>query len=159
MQEVFNIKILALDQASRKSGFSVGINGKLIDSGVICATGEGDERICDMANKIKDKIINVKPDKVIIENIQMQSGNVSTYQMLARLQGMIIWIVKELDVPLEIIPPVTWKASIGICKGKRKEQKEACIKYVEKQYNIELNESDDIADSIGILTYAMNQNE
>ena len=153
------MKILALDQASRKTGFSVGINGKLIDSGVICAKGEGDDRICDMANKIKDKIIEVKPDKVYAENIQMQQGNVSTYQMLARLQGMIIWISKELNIPLEIVPPVRWKASIGICKGKRQEQTAACIEYVESKYGIDLYESDDIADSIGILTYAMNNNE
>ena len=153
------MKILALDQASRKTGFSVGINGKLIDSGVICAKGEGDDRICDMANKIKDKIIEVKPDKVYAEHIQLQSGNVSTYNMLARLQGMIIWISKELNIPLEIVPPVTWKASIGICKGKRQEQKAACIEYVESKYGIDLYESDDIADSIGILTYAMNNNE
>ena len=156
---MITIKIPAIDQASRKSGFSVGINGELTDSGMICAKGEGDDRICDMANKIKEKIIEVKPDKVYVENIQMQQGNVSTYQMLARLQGMIIWIARELNVPLEIVPPVTWKASIGICKGKRQEQKEACIEFVENKYGIDLYDSDDIADSIGILTYAMNINE
>lgn len=153
------IKILAIDQASRCSGYSVGINGKLDQYGTIKATGEGDDRICDMANKIKEKIIEVNPDKLYVEHIQLQSGNVSTYNMLARLQGMIIWIARELNVPLEIVPPVTWKASIGICKGKRQEQKEACIEFVESKYSIDLYESDDMADSIGILTYAMNNNE
>lgn len=152
-----NMKILAIDQASRCSGFSIGINGKLDQYGTIKATGEGDERIYEMASKIKDKIIEVKPDKVVAENIQLQSGNVSTYQMLARLQGMIIWITKELGVPLEIVPPVTWKASIGICKGKRDAQKKACLEYVESTYGVELFDSDDVADSIGILTYAMNK--
>ena len=153
------MKILAIDQASRHSGFSVGVNGKLDQYGIIEAKGEGDERIYEMANKIKDKIIEVKPDKVFVEHIQMQQGNVSTYNMLARLQGMIIWIAKELNVPFEIVPPVTWKASIGICKGKRDAQKKACIEYVEHTYGINLFDSDDVADSIGILTYAMNKGE
>lgn len=151
--------ILAIDQASCKSGYSVGINGKLVQYGIVEAKGEGDSRIYDMANKLKHKIVEVKPDSIYIENIQLQAGNVSTYQMLARLQGMIIWITKELNIPLEIVPPVTWKSSIGICKGKRKDQKEACIKYVEDKYSIDLYDSDDIADSIGILTYAMNKKE
>ena len=154
-KDVINIKILAFDQASRHTAFSVGINGKLADYGELKATGDGDDRIYQMSCLIKNKIQEVKPDAVYIENIQLQSGNVSTYQMLARLQGMIIWITKELAIPLEIIPPVTWKATIGICKGKRDEQKRKCIEYVENTYKINLFDNNDIADSIGILTHAM----
>lgn len=151
--------ILALDQASRHTAFSVGINGKLTGYGELRATGDGDDRIYQMALLIKDIIEQMNPDVVILENVQLQSGNVSTYQMLARLQGELIFILKQMDIPYEIVPPVTWKAHIGICKGKRDAQKKACIELMQERYGIDLNGNDDIADSLGILTYAMNTKE
>ena len=83
---------------------------------------------------------------------EMYGGAFKRNEDLAAPSGATI-----LDKALKM--PVTWKASIGICKGKRQEQKAACIEYVESKYGIDLYESDDIADSIGILTYAMNNNE
>ena len=151
--------ILALDQASRHTAYSVGQNGKLTDYGELKATGDGDDRIYQMALLIKNKIESVSPEIVVFENVQLQSGNVSTYQMLARLQGELIYILKQMNLPYEIVPPVTWKSYIGICKGKRDAQKKACIELMQKKYGLDLNGNDDIADSLGILTYAMNKKE
>ena len=108
-----------------------------------------------MAVLIKKKIKQVKPDVVYIENIQLQAGNVSVYQMLARLQGELIFMFREMKLPYKIVAPVTWKAHIGICKGKRDAQKQACIELMQKRYGLDLQGNDDIADSLGILTYAI----
>lgn len=108
-----------------------------------------------MAVLIKKKIKQVKPDVVYFENIQLQAGNVSVYQMLARLQGELIFIFKEMGLPYKIVAPVTWKANIGICKGKRDVQKQACIELMQERYGLDLFGNDDIADSLGILTYAI----
>ena len=151
------MKILAIDQASRHSAYSIGVNGKLTDYGMIEAFGEGEDRIYEMAVLIKNKIKETKPDIVYIENIQLQTGNVSVYQMLARLQGELIYICKEMKIPYKIVAPVTWKANIGICKGKRDIQKQDCIELMQEKYNLNLNGNDDIADSLGILTYAISQ--
>ena len=148
--------ILAIDQASCKSGYSVGINGKLVQYGIVEAKGKGENRVCLMAELVKNKIQEINPNIIFIEGVQLQSGNAKTYNILSKLQGMIIWIAREFGIPLVVVPPVTWKSSIGICKGKRDEQKKACVEYIEKTYDIDLFGSDDIADSIGILTYAMN---
>lgn len=148
-------KIFAIDQASRHSAFSIGVNGKLTDYGELNANGEGDDRIYEMAVLIKAKIKQVKPDVVYFENIQLQAGNVSVYQMLARLQGELIFMFKEMGLPYKIVAPVTWKANIGICKGKRDVQKQACIELMQERYGLDLFGNDDIADSLGILTYAI----
>lgn len=108
-----------------------------------------------MAVLIKKKIKQVKPDVVYFENIQLQAGNVSVYQMLARLQGELIFMFKEMKIPYKIVAPVTWKAHIGICKGKRDAQKQACIELMQERYGLDLFGNDDIADSLGILTYAI----
>lgn len=148
------MKILCFDQASKKTAFSVGENGKLTDYGMLIATGDGDERIYRMADFIRKTIVEIAPDLVVLENIQLQTGNVKTYQMLARLQGMIIYAVKELGIPYKIIPPVTWKSHCGFAKSKRVFQKRASIEYAENRYGVELSGNDDLADSINILTYA-----
>lgn len=153
------MRILAIDQASKHSAFSVGENGKLTDYGELNVSGDGDDRIYKMTCLIKNKIQEVQPDIICIENIQLQAGNVSTYQLLARLQGMIIWVARELNIPIYIIPPVTWKATLGICRGKRDEQKRKCLEIIEQKYNLELYGNDDIADSIGILTHAIHNYE
>ena len=114
---------MAIDQASRHSAFSIGVNGKLTDYGELNASGEGDDRIYEMAVLIKNKILQTKPDVVYFENIQLQSGNVSVYQMLARLQGELIFMLKEMKISYHVVAPVTWKANIGICKGKREDRK------------------------------------
>ena len=151
---------MAIDQASRHSAFSIGVNGKLTDYGELNASGEGDDRIYEMAVLIKNKILQTKPDVVYFENIQLQSGNVSVYQMLARLQGELIFMLKEMKISYHVVAPVTWKANIGICKGKRDVQKQACIELMQERYGLDLCGNDDIADSLGILTYAfMNEKE
>lgn len=149
------MKILCFDQASRRTAFSVGENGKLTDYGMILASGDGDNRIFEMTDLIKRKITEIAPDLVILENIQLQSGNVKTYQMLARLQGMIIYNVIKFGIPYKIVPPVTWKSHCGFAKNKRDFQKQASIKYAESRFNVELENNDDLADSMNILAYAV----
>ncbi len=148
------MKILCFDQASKKTAFAVGENGKLTDYGMLIATGDGDDRIYKMADFIRKTIVKIVPDLIVLENIQLQSGNVKTYQMLARLQGMIIYAVKELKIPYKIIPPVTWKSHCGFAKSKRAFQKQASIEYAENRYGVALSGNDDLADSMNILAYA-----
>lgn len=69
-------------------------------------------------------------------------------------------MLKEMKISYHVVAPVTWKANIGICKGKRDVQKQACIELMQERYGLDLCGNDDIADSLGILTYAfMNEKE
>lgn len=153
------IKILAIDQASKNTAYSVATNGKLDSYGMITASGKSDERIYQMALLIKTKIEEVKPDIVYFEDIQLQKGNVSTFKLLARLQGELIFMCRQMNMPYKIIPPATWKSHMGINKNKRDWQKQACVELMEKKYGLDLFDNDDIADSLGILTYAIDENE
>lgn len=154
------MKILAFDQASKNTAFAIGENGKLADYGMLVARGEKDDRVYNMATLIEEKIKEVNPDIVLFENIQLQTGNVKTYQILAHLQGMLIYIIKKLSLSYSVIAPVTWKIGIGINnKLKRDGQKAECIKIIESKYNIDLDSNDDLADAIGILTYFMEKGD
>lgn len=154
--------VIAFDQATKNTAYSIGINGKLANYGTISAKGDADIRSYKMTNMIIDKIDEVKPDLVVFEDIQLERGNVKVYQVLARLQGMIIYKLNEMGIKYETIAPSKWKSNIDIFKkpkdvkgiNTRDWQKAECVKYVSNRYNIDLNDNDDIADSIGILIYA-----
>lgn len=156
---MITITILAIDQASKNTAYSVAINGKLDSYGMITASGERDERIYQMALLIRNKIDAIKPDIIYFENIQLQKGNVSTYQLLARLQGELIFMLRQMNMPYEIVAPSKWKSHLEINKCKRDWQKKACVEMMEKKYDLDLFGNDDIADSLGILTYAIDKNE
>lgn len=151
--------IVSLDQASHNTAYAVGINGKLTDYGVITKSEKDSEvRIYEMVKTIKELFEKIKPNVVILEGIQLQRGNVKAFTILARLQGMIIFTLMEMNVPYKIVPPVTWKSCLGINKkpageNARDWQKKASIDKMENLYKVDLKGNDDIADAMGILTY------
>ena len=85
------MRICAWDQSTKCSGWSLFVDGVYQDSGIIDMSkiADTDMRTGEMGIAICNKIEELKPDVVIIENVQAQSG-VSVVILLARLQGMIM---------------------------------------------------------------------
>ena len=133
-------RLLALDQASRTSGWAVFIDGQLHDYGKF--TFEDDD-IGERLTKIRDKVANLINDydinEVVFEDIQLQGNvvnNVQTFKVLAEVFGVIYELVTELNIPHTAVLAGTWKSTLGI-KGKvRAEQKQNAQKYVIDTYGI-----------------------
>jgi Holliday junction resolvasome RuvABC endonuclease subunit len=69
--------ILALDQSTRISGWSVFENKELKDFGHWTETSDSiGKRILNISNHIKDLINKYDPDLVVFENIQLQNRNI-----------------------------------------------------------------------------------
>ena len=85
-------RILALDQASHISGWSIYDNKKLITYGTFEAVGSSEaERFHSVNEWFISMITNWQPDIIGIEGIQYQQQfGVTTFQTLARLQGVLI---------------------------------------------------------------------
>ena len=83
--------ILALDQSSRCSGFSVFENGKLLTYGKFTfEDADLGERLCKIKNKILELIEQYNIDELIFEDIQLQNNitqNVQTFKTLAEVYG------------------------------------------------------------------------
>ena len=112
--------ILALDQATQCSGYSVWIDGELNCYG----KKEYDDadihkRIHKICGWVEGLIDQYAPDKLVIENIQYQN-NIATFQKLAQLQGAIIEIAWQLNIPCEILAPSEWRAVCNFLKGNEK---------------------------------------
>ncbi len=156
------MKILALDQSSRITGWSMFDGNELIEFGKIDLSNEHDlgERLFKIRSLTKDMINKLKIDKVILEDIYMDGhkvNNVQTFKTLAEVFGVLFELCVELDIPVEAVLAGTWKSTLGI-KGKtRPEQKRAAQAWVAENYGIKVVQ--DIADAICIGSHYLKTNK
>lgn len=131
--------ILALDQATAASGYSVWSDGVLTDFGKF-SFDDADihKRIHKVCAQLQILLIKYKPEKVILEDIQMQANNVSTFQKLAWLQGALIETCWNLGMPVELIRPNEWRAICHFLKDQDKHrdaQKKIAQQWVHDTFN------------------------
>lgn len=128
------MRIFSVDQASVITGWALFDDGQYIDSGVITKNKNIPiaERVPSMALSICAKIKEVKPDVVIIEDIQNQNS-VKTVIDLARLQGGIIMYCANKGIPINIYHPSTWRRALEFTQGsktKRDDLKKQATEYI-----------------------------
>lgn len=149
-------RTLALDQASRVTGWAVYDNKNLIAKGhfSISANKTIGQRLDSFCFKLMDLIEKYHVEKVYYEGIQYQN-NIETYKKLAMIQAMVIYTCYN-EVDCMELTPSHWRSIIkdkhGIKFGRsRAEQKSAAQKFVKEFFNSEATE--DEADAI-CLGYA-----
>lgn len=141
------MKVMSFDQSTRVSGWSLFENGKYVCSGTIDMNKsklDTDKRSFEMARRLWKILKEHKPDHLILENVQQQSG-VSTVIILARLQGMIIGYAEAHKIKTHILLPTQWRASLNYRQGpkvKRTELKQQSIDYVKEKYGLKLSEDE-----------------
>lgn len=146
-------RILALDQSTRITGWSIYDSGELVKYGTFI-TDLDDEIQRDRA--IKNWLINMvnnwKPEYVGLEGIQYQQNmGVTTFETLARLQGILMETLLELNIEYSICPTNTWRAHCQV-KGKTRIDKKRSMQLLAKQW-FDISVTDDEADAIGIGKY------
>lgn len=162
-QQENNIYIF-LDQSTSKCGYSVWDNSQLIGYGVYSPKGRDSTlKIHDLELwftdlyeycQTKGHIIEVN-----LEDIQFQKsingnsrafaaseGNVLTYKVLAKLQGVLIESCVRKNITWNLIPASHWKSKCGIKSHYRKDQKKECCNFIKEKYDIDV--TDDEADAI-----------
>lgn len=141
------MKVISIDQASKKSGIAVFIDGKYHHSTVL----EVDEklpiieRMKQMYDKIKEYVNAENPDYISIENVQYQN-NFKVYQQLSQFQGVLYAYFFDTDMPFILLEPSAWRSFNEIKGRKRDEQKQAAIEKVKELYGITV--TDDEAEAI-----------
>lgn len=147
-------RTIGLDQATHITGYSIFDNEQLIHAGYFETTAEDEiSRDIEIKNWLIQLIQNWKPDMIAMEGIQLQQFNdktigVTTYQILARLQGILMAACSELKINYTIIPPATWRAHCQVKGRTRVDRKRSMQNKVKEWFDITV--SDDVADAIGI---------
>ena len=145
-------KILAFDQSTKISAYSVFIDGKYVEVGVIDLHKMKDtsERVRAMGVELCKIIEKYNPDKVVMEEVAQQS-NPLTLKLLARIQGVIIGFCAAHNIATYIVEPSKWRSTLHFKQGsgvKRAELKEQAIQHVKDTYRLDLSE--DCCESICI---------
>ena len=150
-------RIIGLDQATNLTGYSIFDSNKLVRCGIFKASSEDEiERDLSIKQWLVSLIAQLNPDCIGIEGVQFQEDEdrkigVTTFETLARLQGILMATCKELGINYKICPTNTWRQHCGV-KGKRRtEKKNSMRRLVKEWYDIDVTE--DEADAIGIGKY------
>ena len=151
--------ILALDQASRTSGWAVYKDGKLIKYGKFTYEDtDFGERLCKIRNKVQELIDTYLPNEIVFEDIQLQStigNNVETFKKLAEVFGIVYELATELGIANRAVISTVWKSKLGLLHGKgqdRAAQKREAQVWVQNTYGIKPTQ--DEVDAICIGAYA-----
>lgn len=162
-------RLLALDQATQISGWSLWDGDKLIKYGIFQATSKDTiERLSQIHFWLLNLILNFQPDVVILEDIQMQdfSGKakeekiskydtigVTTFKSLAELLGVLQVTLKESKIDFKVISSQIWRKGVGIKGRTRADRKRSAQHLVKEWYDI--NVTEDEADAICIGRYGI----
>ena len=150
-------KLLALDQSSQTTGYTVLDNGKIIVVEHFICTGELGDRLVQLRNKINTLIDEHNIDEVVFEDIQLQDVNgnketgIKTFKILAEAFGVVEELLTEKKITHQAVLPIKWKAHFKIAGKGRAQEKKLAQAYVLKNYSIKCTE--DEADSLCIALY------
>ena len=146
--------ILALDQASRTSGYAIFQEGKLIASGTFTYDdSDFSLRLVKIRNKVLSLIEEYNINKILLEDIQLQgqTNNVTTYKALAEVLGVLEELARERNIPHELVHSQTWKSTLGIKGRDRATQKRNAQAFITEVYGLKV--SQDQSDAICIGTH------
>ena len=158
-------RILALDQATHLTGWSIFDNGQLIKYGIFKTDKKDEiERYSIIKNWLINMINNWKPDLVGLEDIQLQDfsqqggiyskGNVvglQTFKKLAQLQGVLLETIFNNNLQYNVCSSSTWRHHCNIKGKSRIDRKRGAQLLVKKNFDVTVTE--DEADAICIGKY------
>ena len=158
-------RILALDQATHVTGYSIYDGKKLIKYGIFETSGNDEiQRDNDLKCWLVSMINNWAPDHIFLEDIQLQNFGkgtsefsfqngvgIQTYKVLAHLQGILMEACYELKIPYSLCSPATWRAHCEV-KGRTKSDKKRSMQLKVKDW-FDISVTNDEADAIGIGKY------
>lgn len=156
-------RILALDQATKVTGYAIYDGEELVKYGTFETYKETQE---DKFSDVRCWLINMiniwQPEFIGFEGIQLQDNlsggqkmGVTTFEALARLQGAIMVTCKEMGIPFEIYPTNTWRQGCGVKGRARAEKKRSMQKLAKEWFDVTVTE--DEADAIGIGRHTASQ--
>ena len=147
------MRVLALDQASRTSGWAVFDEGKLVTFGKFTADhSDVGDRLYYIRNKVSALINEYNIDEVVFEDIQLQgnvANNVATFKALAEVFGVLYELFVELKMPRTAVLSTVWKSTLGIKGRDRTAQKKAAQAWVENTYGVKPTQDECDAICIG----------
>ena len=154
-------RVLALDQSSHKTGYSIFDGKELIGHGVFETTKINPfERLFELQTWLNSMIANWKPDMAGIEEVQYNPNINSSsdqvhahdiFKLLAQVMGVVIITTMQAKCTIKTVLIQTWRHHCGVRGSKRIDQKRSAQMLVKQWYGLEV--TDDESDAICIGKY------
>lgn len=160
--------ILGLDCSTTSTGWSVFDHMGLAAYGIIKPDGDDwRSRLMMQAPQLKEIIEKYKPDKIIMEDVPLNSqGGLKILVVLGAVQGLVLGVASSLCVPIKFVTPNEWRSKVGLFTGdkegtKREEMKRKSIEMANQEFGLNLKwfsksskkNEDDISDAI-LIAYS-----
>ena len=146
-------RLLALDQASKLSGWAYFQNGELKDWGKIRTEQEEiGKRLVTIRQELVNLIEKYQINQIAFEDIQLQTSvgnNVKTFKVLANVYGVVLELAQELNIPYTIVSSNTWKSTLKIEGKTRNIQKKNAQAFVFNTYGVKATQDESDAICIG----------
>lgn len=158
--------VCGLDMSSKKSGYGLFKDGRLVDYGVweIPDTKtDWRDKVLWMGDRLKEYISKHKIDKFYVEDVPLILKNPQTLKILSCLQGIILGITSALNAEVIFVPVAKWRTDLGLFDGsrdgmEREKMKQSSVEYANKHFGLDLKwvskcskkNQDDTADAINI---------
>lgn len=156
------MRLLALDQASRTTGWAIFDDEELVDSGTFTLKSDDiGERLVDYKKHVEKLICDNDIEEVAFEDIQMQNqiNNVQTFKVLAEIFGVTQEYLVEQGHSYHVVSSNTWKSQLNIKGKQRAEQKKNAQVYVLEHYNKKVSQDESDAICIGSCVILQNKNK
>lgn len=154
------MKLLALDQSSRCSGWAIFDDEELVNSGTFTLKSDDvGERLVDYKKHVEKLIYDNDIEEVAFEDIQMQNqiNNVQTFKVLAEIFGVTQEYLVEQGHSYHVVSSNTWKSQLNIKGKQRVEQKKNAQAYVLEHYNKKVSQDESDAICIGSCVVLQNK--
>lgn len=158
LKKTDKIRVLALDQSSFKTGWSIYDSTELIAYGIFETNKrEQIDRITELCDWLNSMVVGWKPDLVGIEDIQynprgeFQEGtqNHNTFKLLGQVMGAIMISAIRLNCPIEVVNIKTWKGYCKVRGSRRADQKRSAQLLVKNWHDVTVTNDESDAICIG----------
>lgn len=148
-------RILALDAATKITGYAIYDNQDLVTFGTFSAEGDQLSRINQIKHWLKNMIKEWQPDLVGLEDIQLQTYGrandmaVGIFHLLSNLQGVLLDTAYENKIPVKLVFSSAWRKACGLSGANRAEDKAAAQKAALRWYHLVCTQDESDAICIG----------
>lgn len=116
----FNLKVMALDMSTQKTGYCCFNEDNLVNYGLIQKNDNNRyKRIEKMIDEIVFRIKENNINYVVIEDVFLKTDdtkNVSVLIALSNIQGVLLYHLSKMGIKYELVSPSVWKSHFGILK-------------------------------------------
>lgn len=168
---------MGLDASTTKTGYSIFNDNRLVKYGCIKAKKNfaWRERIALLGVELEKLIKENNVGRIVVEDVPLIGGKnrpIQTAVMLGAVQGMIITIGNQTNVPIIYKAPSQWRSPIGLYDGtkvgtRRDVMKQKSVEMANKLFHLDLvwvspqstKNEHDVSDAILVAYSELKQDE